>query len=188
MKKDAGSETENAKRKTKSEGKADTMKREEYTYRPAWRSFYVHIAAMVACLVLVALVSIKLTLDPAYQKAIWGFWVVFVLIVFGDMFLKRVGTTLIVRADEVACEKGILKRESIEIGMRSIRTVQVTQRIMQRILNIGDISIASSGTDNYEIRIPNMPSPHEIRNQIQDRERSQPVEVKPQAEESKAEA
>lgn len=158
------------------------MNKEEHIYKPAWRSFYPHIIAMVACLVLVILISLKVTLEPAYQKVLWGFLLVFVLIAFGDMFLKRLSTALIVRPDEVAFEKGILKRESIEIGMRSIRTVQVTQRIVQRILNIGDIAIASSGTDNYEIHIANMPSPHEIRNQIQDRERT---EDRPQEEESK---
>ena len=100
------------------------------------------------------------------MKGLWGFWVLFALIVFGDMFLKRLGTALIVRTDEVALEKGILKWGFIEIGMRSIRTVQVTQRIMQRLLNVGDITITSSGTDNYEIRIPNMPSLHDVRNQI----------------------
>ena len=66
---------------------------------------------------------------------------------------------------------GILKRDSIEIGMRNVRTVQVTQRLIQRLLNVGDIAIASSGTDVYEIRVANMPSPHDIRNQIQERAR-----------------
>lgn len=143
----------------------------------------MHILAMVACLVLVTLIALKVSLAPGYQKVLWGFLAVFVLIAFGDMFLKRLGTALIVRPDEIAFEKGILKRESIEIGMRSIRTVQVSQGIMQRLLNVGNISVASSGTDNYEIYVANMPSPHEIRNQIQDRERAEdrpsPVEGEP---------
>ena len=108
----------------------------------------------------------------------WGFFVLFVLVVFGNMFFKRMETTLIVRPDEVAFEKGILKRDSIEIGMRNVRTVQVTQRLIQRLLNVGDIAIASSETDVYEIRVANMPSPHDIRNQIQERAR---VEDKQQA-------
>lgn len=155
----------------------EAQNKEEYVYKPAWRSFCLHIAAMVACLVLVAIVSLNASMDAAYQKALWGFFVLFVLVVFGNMFFKRMETALIVRPDEVAFEKGILKRESIEIGMRSIRTVQVTQRIIQRILNVGDIAVASSGTDGYEILVANMPSPHDIRNQIQERAR---VEDKPQ--------
>ena len=155
----------------------EAQNKEEYVYNPAWRSFCLHIAAMVACLVLVAIVSLNVSMDAAYQKALWGFFVLFVLVVFGNMFFKRMETTLIVRPDEVAFEKGILKRESVEIGMRSIRTVQVTQRIIQRILNVGDIAVASSGTDGYEILVANMPSPHDIRNQIQERAR---VEDKPQ--------
>lgn len=156
----------------------ESQSREEYVYKPAWRSFCLHIAAMVACLVLVAFVSLKVSMNAAYQKALWGFFALFVLAAFGDMFFKRLGTMLIVRFDEVAFEKGILKRDSIEIGMRNVRTVQVTQRLMQRILNVGDIAIASSGTDGYEILVANMPSPHDIRNQIQERAR---VEGKQQA-------
>ena len=160
------------------------MSLESHTYKPAWRSFYLHIVAMIACLVLVILISVKVTLTLIYQKVLWWFLGLFVLAALLDMAVKRLSTTLIVRPDEVALEKGILKRESIEIGARSIRTVQVTQGIVQRMLNIGDISIASSGTDNYEIRIANMPSPHEIRNQIQDRERAEDK----QADANKAEA
>ena len=157
----------------------ESQSREEYVYKPAWRSFCLHIAAMVACFVLVVFVSLEVSMDAAYQKALWGFFVLFVLVVFGNMFFKRMETALIVRPDEVAFEKGILKRDSIEIGMRNVRTVQVTQRLMQRILNVGDIAIASSGTDGYEILVANMPSPHDIRNQIQERAR---VEDKPQTE------
>lgn len=156
----------------------EAKNKEEHVYKPAWRSFYLHIVAMVACLVLVAFVSLKVSMDAAYQKALWGFFFLFVLAAFGDMFFKRLGATLIVRFDEVAFEKGILKRDSIEIGMRNVRTVQVTQRLMQRLLNVGDIAIASSGTDVYEIRVANMPSPNDIRNQIQERAR---VEDKQQA-------
>ena len=150
---------------------AQDQDREEHIYKPAWRSFCLHIVAMVACFVLVVFVSLNVSMDAIYQKVLWGFFVLFVLAVFGDMFFKRLGTMLIVRFDEVAFEKGILKRDSIEIGMRNVRTVQVTQRLMQRLLNVGDIAIASSGTDVYEIRVADMPSPHDIRNQIQERAR-----------------
>ena len=168
------------------EGKAVTMNA-EHVYKPAWRSFYSHITAMIACFVLVVLIAVKVPLEPVYTKVLWGLWALFTLVALGDMLFKRLSIALIVRADEVALEKGILKRESIEIGMRSIRTVQVTQRIIQRLLNIGDISIASSGTDNYEIHIANMPSPHDIRNQIQSRERAGD-NGQPEAEKKKSEA
>ena len=171
-------EVQNREVQNKEAQNKEAQNKEEYVYKPAWRSFCLHIAAMIACFVLVVFVSLKVPMDAAYQKALWGFFVLFVLATFGDMFFKRLGATLIVRFDEVAFEKGILKRDSIEIGMRNVRTVQVTQRLMQRLLNVGDIAIASSGTDVYEIRVANMPSPHDIRNQIQERAR---VEDKQQA-------
>lgn len=142
---------------------------------------------MIACFILAVLIAVKIPLESVYTKVLWGLWALFTLVTLGDMLLKRLSTALIVRPDEVALEKGILKRESIEIGMRSIRTVQVTQGIIQRLLNIGDISIASSGTDNYEIHTTNILSPHDVRNQIQSHERAGD-NVQPQPEEKKTEA
>ena len=144
----------------------------EQKFRPAWRSFYRHFLAMIACLAVVAMVSLKANLTPGYQKGIWFFFLVFVAAVLADMVYRRFRVMLVVRPDEIALEDGLIGRHSTEISTKNIRTIQVKQDLIQRVLNVGDISVASSGTDGYEILIPNMPAPQDIRNMMQVHERA----------------
>ena len=144
----------------------------EQSFKPAWRSFYWHILAMIACLVVVALVSAKANLSPGYQKGLWIFFCVFIVCAAGDMMIRRMKVMLIVKPDEIALELGLVGRHSVEISTKNIRTIQVKQSVMQRLLNVGDILVASAGTDNYEIYAGNMPDPHTIRNLMQVHERA----------------
>ena len=142
-------------------------------YRPAWRSFfYPDILAMIVIVVVACIVSFKVEMGGRNQSILWGVVIVFLAALFLHMAVKRVGSYLVVRRDEVAFERGILNRKSTEIGFEDIRTVDVTQTLMQRIFNLGNISIASSGTGGYEIFIKNMPDPNDIRDEIQERKRS----------------
>ncbi len=58
-------------------------------------------------------------------------------------------------------------RESIEIGLSNVMHIKVAQTMMQSMLNIGDIAIASSGTGADEIHAPNIPNPNAVRDEIQ---------------------
>jgi uncharacterized membrane protein YdbT with pleckstrin-like domain len=140
-------------------------------YRPAWRSFYKHMAAMVACLVLATVLSVKLSLAWSYQKWLWIFFLVFVLYVSLDMVCRRFRVVLIVAPDEIAMEEGLIGRHSVEISTKSIRSIQVRQRVMQRILKTGSIIVTSSG-DNEEISVSDMPNPYAIREAMQTYERA----------------
>jgi uncharacterized membrane protein YdbT with pleckstrin-like domain len=148
----------------------------EQKYRPAWRSFYWHIAAMVIFLIGAVFFSVKTDFSAS---AIWSIFLILVLYAAGDMTYRRFRTMLIVKPDEIALEKGFIGRHSIEISTKNIKTIQVKQSVIQRILDTGDILVASPGTDEYEIIVYNMPSPHAIRDIMQKRERSHGNEEDP---------
>ena len=141
----------------------------EQKFRPGWRSFYRHIAAIIACVIVVVAASVNV---QGYRMEIWLIGLAFILVIALHMLYKRVSVILIVKPDEIAVEQGFIKRTSIEISTRNIRTIQVNQSIIQRILNIGDLHVASAGTSGYEISIANMPDPYAIRNDIQTYERA----------------
>jgi len=149
----------------------------EQKFKPAWRSYYRHFFVMVACFVAVLVISIK-WLPDGFQKWLWLLFLTAVAYIACNMAYKRNSVLLIVRPDGIALERGIIGRQSIEISMRNIRTIQVNQSVMQRILNVGAVCVASSGTEGYEISALNMPSPHEIRQVIQINERSASKEAK----------
>jgi uncharacterized membrane protein YdbT with pleckstrin-like domain len=140
-------------------------------YRPAWRSFYNHVVSMVFCLALMLVLSAKLPLSWTHKKWLWVFFLVFVLCAFLDMARRRFRVVLIVRPDEIAMEEGLIGRRSIEISTKSIRSIQVCQSAMQRLLKTGSIIVTSSG-DNEEISAPDMPDPYAVREAIQAYERA----------------
>ncbi|MCR5346445.1 MAG: PH domain-containing protein [Fretibacterium sp.] len=146
--------------------------KKEICYKPAWRSFYRHIGLMILICAVALALTIWAPLGGKVKGILWAVAVAAMVVIFLCMAVKRISSVLIVREDEVAYENGILKRKSTEIGLTSIRTVLVDQTLVQRILNIGDISIASSGTEAYEVQIKNMPSPYAIRDDIQARSRA----------------
>ncbi|MDR3264712.1 MAG: PH domain-containing protein [Synergistaceae bacterium] len=143
----------------------------EESFRPAWRSFYWHILGVAVCLVIAGMVSVKLA-DGNGKTMAEILFILLALAVVVHMLFRRYRVTLVVKPDEIALEVGVIGRNSIEISTRSIRTIQVKQSLLQRILNVGDILIASSGTEEYEIYAANMPAPHAIRDKMQAYERA----------------
>lgn len=142
-------------------------------YRPAWRSFfYPHMVLMALIFIATCVGSFKLDMGLKDLAILWLAMAVVCLLIFLHMAVKRYSSSLEIRHDEVAFETGILKRNSTEIGFEDIRTVNVSQTLLQRVLNLGNISIASSGTSGYEILVKNMPNPNEVRDEIQERKRA----------------
>lgn len=143
----------------------------EQTYRPAWRSFYTPMLSMAGCFILVAWLSIRYTLPSLLFKGLWYFCLIFILSAIANICYKRLSSKLILKPHEITLEQGLFGRESVVINIKNIRTIQIKQTLMQRLLNVGDVLIASTGADKYEIFVAKMPSPQEIRDAVQIRER-----------------
>lgn len=50
-----------------------------------------------------------------------------------------------IREDEVVWSHGLISKQYTEISMSSVRTTRVTQSLMQRIMDAGDVMIFTSG-------------------------------------------
>lgn len=133
-------------------------------YMPAWRGYWAHLLFMFLVFVLAVVVTVK----SEFKAWVWILAVIVMLAVFLYVVWKRMEVRLHVRDDEVELESGIMRRHSVEISYQSIQTVQVDQSFFQRMLNIGNISIASSGTSGFEIKnVENVYDPRTLRNNIQ---------------------
>ena len=147
---------------------------ETHEYVPSMRSSYKCMFTIIALFILALVLSFVKPIETHHQYLLgmWILWILAATAMLLYMKIKTFGAHLYVKPDEVEFETGILNRKSVEISYKNLRTVIVTQTLMQRLLNIGNISIASSGTDGMEIVAPNMPSPNEIRDEIQANERA----------------
>lgn len=81
---------------------------------------------------------------------------------------------LTIKSDEIVWTHGLINKQFTEINMSSVRTVRVSQSLIQRMLKAGDIAIYTAG-DQPEVVIRGLPNPEEMRAHIKGQ---QPAEAK----------
>ncbi len=142
------------------------------TYRVAIRSFYKHIALMLLVFVCACVISWKALLGASIT---WGAALILILAIFANILMKRASEKLTLRDNEhekeIAYETGFANTRSVEIELGNIKHIEVEQNVLQKLLGIGDMKIASSGTSENEIHIRNIPNPYVVRNEIQEHTR-----------------
>ncbi len=99
--------------------------------------------------------------------------VAFDFLVLLTWYAKTKIDRLIIKRDELIWIHGLLSKEYTEINMSSIRTVRISQTVLQRIMGAGNITVFTSG-DLPEVVVKGLPDPHLIREYVkgEPRERS----------------
>ena len=150
------------------------------TYKPAVKGFY-KLWLLAFLLLVLAGVANYFKPGEAWLKWVWIAVVVVDVLIVLYIYAKRWTISLTLKDNpskpddqEVSfSECNPCKpfssdfRKSIEIGLSNIEHIEIKQTMMQTILRIGDIVIASSGTGREEIQAPNIPNPDKVRDEIQ---------------------
>lgn len=150
-------------------------------FRPSWKNFFFHYMSIFLVIVFIIYISFSGLFSTGWLSKSWLKNSLYIICFAGILYTVlrivfiRIDECFTVKEDEVAMEHGILNKKSTEIGIMQIRTIQVQQRIWQRIFDIGDILIASAGTEGYEIIAHGINKPHEIRDMLQAFMRAVPV-------------
>jgi uncharacterized membrane protein YdbT with pleckstrin-like domain len=76
-------------------------------------------------------------------------------------YIKTRATALTVTDSDLMYERGILSKDRTSVSLRHIRSVNVMQTFVNRILGVGTIQISTAG-DMPEFTIADMPDPHLI--------------------------
>lgn len=80
-------------------------------------------------------------------------------------YLKCLSTKLELDGNDLVLTKGLLSKDRIELDVGSIRTVRVYQSFLNRIFNVGSVSVFTAG-DIAEIEVFGLPDPHDLRELI----------------------
>ena len=150
------------------------------TYKPAVKGFYKLWLLALLLLVLAGVANYFKPGEP-WLKWLWIAVAAVDVLIILYIYAKRWTLSLTIKDNpekpsdqEVSFEEcNPLKpfssdfSKSIEIGLQNIEHIEVKQTMMQKILGIGDIIIASSGTGREEIQAPNIPDPQAVRDEIQ---------------------
>ncbi|MCL1874977.1 MAG: PH domain-containing protein [Synergistaceae bacterium] len=150
-------------------------------FRPSWKNFFLLYLLVFIISALMIYISFGSLFRAGWLAKAWlknGLYILGfagILYIFVKIIYIRLDECFTVKEDEVAMEHGILNKKSTEVGIMQIRSIQVQQRIWQRLFDIGDIYIASAGTEGYEIIAHGINKPHEIRDMLQAIMRAAPV-------------
>jgi len=96
---------------------------------------------------------------------VWIATIVFFLI----WFIHTKSTKLSITNRDILLEKGLLSKERREVAIEKVRTVNIKQTFLNRILGVGEISIFTAG-DLPEIVVPGMPDPNKTREIIKQKQ------------------
>jgi uncharacterized membrane protein YdbT with pleckstrin-like domain len=93
-------------------------------------------------------------------------------------WLKVVNTQLSVTNERVTFRTGILSKSIREIFLLDIRSVQISQRFLQRLLGTGWLEIASAASAEAEITIDGIPQAYDVKRIIDESRRQSQSEKK----------
>jgi membrane protein YdbS with pleckstrin-like domain len=153
-------------------------------YRPALRSYFMYFPLFFACLCLFvfayelwSLILSIIGVDVSSSVVNMGLLVkisqaLAAAILFFNllsMLYSYYSIVLIVDNEGVSLRKGIIAREFISIRFSEIKTIGVKQGILARLLNVGNLEFASSGSDGVDIIFTNIVNPGATKNHINNR-------------------
>jgi uncharacterized membrane protein YdbT with pleckstrin-like domain len=78
-------------------------------------------------------------------------------------WLRVVNTRLTVTNERVTFREGILSKNIREIFLSDIRSVQINQRLLQRLFGTGYIEVASAASAEAEIQINGIPKAYTVK-------------------------
>jgi uncharacterized membrane protein YdbT with pleckstrin-like domain len=116
--------------------------------RPHWWFFAGPAALLVVSLVLLVWVAVTEVGDWA-TLAMSGV-VLAALLWFAGRYLRWATTNFVVTSDRVVFRSGVIAKRGIEIPLERINTVFMHQRILDRVLRNGDLTIESGGERGTE--------------------------------------
>lgn len=166
----------------------DTRSIAPSVYHPALRTYLLHIPLILAALWLLVfteevwitvLSELGLKSLPAWinggalvswTRLIVGIWTGWLIL---TILLNYYGTTLIVDRRGVTLRNGIVTRDETNVRFNEIRTIGLRQGVLDRLLGIGILEFASSGTDDVDIRFFNIANPAGVKAEIESIVRNQ---------------
>ena len=93
---------------------------------------------------------------------IWGAGIPIVIIVLIESIAIR-ESILYLASNGITRERGILGKEFITINYEDIVRTRISQNIIQRILNEGNLDIDTSGMEESEMDFKNIPTPEKYK-------------------------
>jgi len=165
-----------------SQQRDDEYRRDSLVYRQALRGFIPHYAEIATGALLVvwpetafrwilSLLNIQ-TIPEWLNLTLWSnlFMVAgYMLALYGLRFIySYYAASLCFEGDSVMLKKGIIARDQVQIRYGDIKTTNIKQSVLDRLLGIGTLNLDSAGTNGaVDIEFYNLINPISMRQRVQ---------------------
>ncbi|MGC1676394.1 MAG: PH domain-containing protein [Candidatus Binataceae bacterium] len=137
----------------------------EYMLAKIHPSMWRYANSMVVGGALIVGGAIMLGKNLQTQPKLWpaGFLVMGAgVIAIINAMIQRRRQSWTVTSDRIMEQHGIIATSRREMELADIRSVEVSKRVMQRMLGLGDVTIASAASADYAIRLLDVADPDGI--------------------------
>jgi len=110
--------------------------------------------------------SILLEEHPSWWNFFWYFVFFWLIIPLFIGLWKKRAQLLRIYDNRVLLEVGVLSKSYTEVFIKDIRTINIKQSLIQRLVNIGDVKIGTAGIEGYELSAYGLPCPGRIKDLI----------------------
>jgi uncharacterized membrane protein YdbT with pleckstrin-like domain len=105
-------------------------------------------------------------LRPSWWRYFWYLVFAWLIIPFLIAWWKRQTVVLRVYSGRITLTRGIFSRCEREFFVRDIRSVDIDQSFLDRITNIGDLTISTAATSDASEHVDGVPNPQKVRDMI----------------------
>ncbi len=142
---------------------------------PSWRSildFYLKGLALTALICLLVAVATGVIGDEAKDGIVVLIAIVGVGITVLVGFVKRVATSYTITNRRLHIKKGIVSRTIQETRLERVQNVNVTQSVIQRLFQIGDVDFDTAAGDDYNFIFAGVAEPQDVVEKVDEATRS----------------
>lgn len=83
-------------------------------------------------------------------------------IYFLTRWIQKLAITMKITSQRTVVTRGIIAKSTNEVQHDDVRNIKSDRNIMERLLNYGDIALSSSGQDDMEIVVHDIPDPEGV--------------------------
>ncbi len=130
---------------------------------PHW--WYIAKPAIVLGLTVVVAGGGAIAINNSALSLVLALVIVVEIVWFLSKFIRWISTFFILTSDRVISREGVLAKRGIEIPLDRINTVFFHQRIVERMLGLGDLEIESASKDGAQ-RFEDIRRPGDVQKEI----------------------
>jgi uncharacterized membrane protein YdbT with pleckstrin-like domain len=99
-----------------------------------------------------------------------NFWIFLLvcLIFLVVLYFSYSRVTLIITEERITLKEGLASRATNDVYHSNVSNIRITQSLIERLLDVGTIEIASSATSGYEMTVSGVPDPKKVKTIIEE--------------------